>query len=190
MLTHRAWLVVVLVLLQLSCGGRNVPVLDAATDGIPQQPDSGSGPDNGLKKDMPSTDARVNHSLYAAFFVHQLFADCMPSVPPDPVSLTGHAEFLNNGSIPVGPIQFTGAKIVALTGEVLYTFDVKPIASFVIKPGEGLSPQVEKVADSLKPAGACSLCGTSIRVTLGYTGAGIPAGATITSADVALSCAY
>jgi len=72
----------------------------------------------------------------------------------------------------------------------LFTFDVKPIASFVIKPGEGLSPQVEKVADSLKPVGACSLCGTSIRVTLGYAGAGVPAGATITSADVALSCAY
>jgi hypothetical protein len=189
MLTHRAWLVVVLVLL-LSCGGRNVPVLDAAADGIPQQPDNGGGSDNGLKKDLPPTDAQGNPSLYAAFFVHQFFADCMPSVPPDPVSLTGHAEFLNNGSIAVGPIQFSGGKIVALTGEVLYTFDVKPIASFVIKPGEGLSPQVEKVVDSLKPAGACSLCGTSIRVTLGYTGAGIPAGATVTSADVALSCAY
>lgn len=189
---HLGCSVVALLLLQASCGGRNVPVLDGAADGRSGKPDaSGNGHDGTIVKDLAPTDTAVNRSLYAAFFVDKFFADCMPAVPPDPVTLTGHVEFLNNGSISVGPIQFTGAKIVSPTGVGLATFEVQPIAPFVIKPGEGLSPQVKKVPDTLKIAeGACGLCGKSVRVELTYAGAAVPVGAKVVSSDVTMSCAY
>jgi hypothetical protein len=116
----------------------------------------------------------------------------MPAVPPDPVQLKGHLELLNNGATAVGPIQLTQGRIVWLTGGVAATFGVKPIAAYVIKPGEGLSPSVEKVADSLKmtSGSACGLCGKDVRLEVTYTGAGLPAGSKATSAKRALSCAY
>jgi hypothetical protein len=114
----------------------------------------------------------------------------MPAVPADPVVLNGHVELLNNGSVAVGPIQFSGGTIASSAGGVVATFDVKPIAAFVIKPGEGLSPQVEKVPGSLKTTSACGLCGKTVRVALALSGAGIPAGSKVTSSEVKLSCAY
>jgi len=185
---HLACFGAALILAQLSCDGRSAPGLDAAGD-TSHQPDVAVGDGHTTKDLPPSTDAVLNHSLFAALKVEKFFADCMPSVPPDPIALTAHVEFLNNGTIAVGPIQFTRATILWPTGGVVATFDVQPIAAYVIKPGEALSPAVQKVPGTLKPAVACSMCGTSVRIELPFTGAGLPVGSKVT-ADVTLSCAY
>jgi hypothetical protein len=172
------------LLLLASCGGRPATVLD----GAPPRPDTARGRD-GVVKDRRSSEA-VNGSVFITLIVKDLYADCMPMVPPDPLTLIGHAELLNNGSIAVGPIQFTAGRILRATGEELGAFSVKPIAAYVIKPGEGLSPAIEKVPGSLTPAFDCSSCGKPVRVELAYAGAGLPAGAKIISADVTIGCAY
>jgi len=183
---------VALVMLQLSCGGRVARLPDGGADGPAGRDSAGNEtapPDVG--RDLPSAvDAQVNHDLFAALFVEKLFADCMPMVPPDPVNLAGHFEMLNNGGIPVGPIQLGDGRLIGAAGAEFGTFDVNPILPTVMKPGEGLSINVEKVPGSLKPAGACALCGTSLRVELAYSGAGVPAGAKMLSPEVSLSCAY
>jgi len=189
MLKHLACWTVVLAMLHLCCGTRQAPVLDGAADTTSHQPDTSSGRDSRIDQQLPR-DSAVNLNLFAALFVDKFFADCMPAVPPDPIALTGHMELLNNGKIAVGPIQLSGGTIVSATGATLATFDVKPIAPFVIKPGEGLSPEVVKVAGTLKPAGGCGLCGKPVQVEISYTGAGLPVGAKVVSAEVALSCAY
>jgi len=182
---------VVLIMVQASCGERRPPALDSAADGSSLPRDSGGGRDGPAQRDQLSpTDSKANHALFAALYIKQFYADCMPAVPPDPVQLSGHVELLNNGTTAVGPIQFTGGTITWPTGGVVATFGVKPIAAFVIKPGEGLSPQVEKVPGSLKAASACGLCGKAVRVELAFGGAGLPTGSKVSSSEIALSCAY
>ena len=182
-----------LCLLLAACGNRATPFPDGARDAPPPRDSvglEGSVVDGPAPLDQAPRDHAVNPNLYAALFVDKLWADCMPAVPPDPVSLTGHAEFLNSGGATLGPIQLGQARLVDLAGNQLGTFEVKPIAPLTLKPGEGGSPAVEKVAGSFKPAGACQYCGKPARVELGYSGAGIPAGARMVSSQVALSCAY
>jgi hypothetical protein len=176
-----------MVILLASCGGRTLTT-DGAADRGPRL-DTAGAREGGVKDRRMSTEA-PNTSVFVLWVVEQLGADCMPMVPADPITLTGHAEILNNGSISVGPIQFTAGRILRLTGEELATFSVAPIQDVVIKPGEGMSPKITKVANSLKPAFDCGTCGTSVRVELAYAGAGLPAGAKVVSSDVKISCAY
>jgi hypothetical protein len=186
---------VALILVQGACGERQPP----AADGAAQRDGVASGDLLALADSARDSaaadaaqDAAVKPGLFAMLQIKQLGANCMPAVPADPVTLSGHAELLNNGSSAVGPIQFSGGTLVWPTGGVVATFSVKPIAAFVIKPGEGLSPQVEKVPGSLKTVStaACGLCNKIVRVTLGLSGAGVPAGSKVTSSNVTLSCVY
>lgn len=183
-----------LVTLLLSCGGRSTPLPDGGVDG-PGGRDSAGNHDLALPADLPrdlqpTRDGPVNNDIFATLFVEKLFADCMPAVPPDPVNLSGHIEMLNNGNIPVGPVQLGGGRLISTAGAELGTFDVSPIAPTVMKPGEGLSITVDKVPGSLKTADACALCGKPLNVELAYSGAGIPAAARMLSSEVSLSCAY
>lgn len=182
-----------LVILQVSCGGRAASWLDSAVDRGASKIDTSIRRDGGMLvlDQRPWPDAAVNHSLFIALFVDTIMADCMPMVPPDPVMLTGHVEAMNNGTIPVGPIQLTSGRLVEYkTGIELGTFALKPIDAHVVKPGEGLSAKIEKVAGSLTPNVGCQICGKMTRVEIAYAGAGLPAGAKVLSDPVTVGCAY
>lgn len=170
----------------LACGERQPPFLDGALGGDGALDGSSL---NEASSDQTPADA-TSAGLYIALKIETFFANCMPSVPPDPITLKGHVELLNNGTLNVGPLQLSAGTILSATGAVAGTFNVKSSTSAVVKPGEGLSVPIEKVPGSLQNAAACGMCGKSVRIRLAYAGAGIPTGAKVTSVAVTLSCAY
>jgi hypothetical protein len=175
----------------LACGERQPPLLDGALggDGALDGAFDGSSLNDAASEQTPA-DATPSPGLYIALKIETFFANCMPSVPPDPITLKGHAELLNNGTLNVGPLQLSAGTILSATGAVAGTFNVKSSTSTVVKPGEGLSVPIEKVPGSLQNAAACGMCGKSVRIRLAYAGVGIPTGAKVTSVAVTLSCAY
>ena len=82
--------------------------------------------------------------------VTTLAQNCMPAVPPDPLTLGGTITLTNTGAVPIGPITLSaGAVTRLLGGDTLATFAVTPVTLLVVAPGRSGTVAFTKTAGSL-----------------------------------------
>jgi hypothetical protein len=123
--------------------------------------------------------------------VDELYQDCLPVVPPDPVSFTGSLLVQNVGSTPVGPLTFSRGHFLDGSLIVLAAFEVDTTVA-VVGPGASATAVVEKRRDSMVPGQGCELlaCDSGLVVELPYAGPGVPSGAYVRSSRTDLACGY
>lgn len=106
-------------------------------------------------------------SLDAAISNLQIFQDCMPIVPFDPVGASFTLALTNPGD---GPASATvsSATFLDVGGMPVATIDVVPDAFGPIDAGDSVMTIVNKVADSMMPANGCETlqCGGSYTLEL------------------------
>ncbi len=118
--------------------------------------------------------------------------NCQPSVPPDPMTLTGTVDVDNFGTLDLGPISASEGIFVRADGVELARFAIAPITIPAVARGAAGHASFTKTAGSLTPASGCSAvpCGAAIRVEVPITGANIPAGTRAISAITVVGCVF
>jgi hypothetical protein len=106
-------------------------------------------------------------SLDAAISNLQIYQDCMPIVPFDPVDASFTLELTNPGDGPASA-TVTSATFLDVGGMLAATIDVVPDAFGPIDGGDSVMTIVSKVADSMMPANGCETlqCGGSYTLEL------------------------
>jgi hypothetical protein len=106
-------------------------------------------------------------SLDAAISNLQIYQDCMPIVPFDPVDASFTLELTNPGDGPASA-TITSATFLDVGGVLAATIDVVPDAFGPIDGGDSVMMIVSKVADSMMPANGCETlqCGSSYTLEL------------------------
>lgn len=93
-------------------------------------------------------------SLDASMSSLQIFQDCMPIVPFDPVGASFTLELTNSGDGPASA-TVTSATFFDAGGMQAATIDVMPAAFGPIDGGDSSTFAVNKVANSMMPANGC-----------------------------------
>lgn len=186
--------VVALVIVLAGCGATaSVDGTDAGGGGADAAgADAGGGGADGGGGDGGADGAAPAASLDVTLAVDALFQNCMPSVPPDPISLTATVTVKNLGAAPAGPLTFSTGRFLGATSAVLAAFDVEATgASPVIAPGATAAIPIAKKVGSVSPANGCSTlaCSSEPVVEIAYAGASVAAGATAQAAAT-VGCAY
>lgn len=112
------------------------------TEGTSTEGGSGSG-------GMASFDASMSNL--------QIFQDCMPIVPPDPVGVSFELTVTNTGDAPIGAVSVVSATFVNGMGMDVGTFDVAPNGFGPIAVGESSGGVMMKIADTLMPPNGCGV---------------------------------
>ena len=127
-------------------------------------------------------------SLDATISGLEVYQDCMPIVPPDPVNASFILELVNTGDVPASA-TVTSALFVDLGGMPVAAIDVVPAAYGPIPVGGSSMTGVNKVGGSLLPANACETleCGASytFELTLDVDGTEV-----IASESLVMGCVF
>lgn len=137
-------------------------------------------------------------SFTAMTAITTISQNCMPAVPPDPLTLSGSVTINNTGTVPIGPIPLaTGQLIRLLGGETLATFALTPVTIPMIAPGRSETVTFTKSAGTLAGVGdagarGCDIvmCNTPIRVVIPLAGGGVPMGSRAASEPATLPCVF
>lgn len=156
------------------------------TDGGGGADDSSTPPDDG------GADARAPATIVVEVTTNVLGQNCMPVVPPDPVTAQGKWKIQNRGATPVGPVTITGATFLdGATNAPVATFAVTS-APLSVAAGSNGETTYTKDADSIDPKKGCATleCNKPYIVELAYSGPGVPSGAKARSAAAWMGCVY
>lgn len=124
--------------------------------------------------------------LIIAIVDAELWADCMPVIPPDPVQGSWYVEFDNTNNPADTEAVVTGAWLSPSGGEPKSEpILVDPVASGPIKAGDYVSIKLEKLVG--QPHSACGHCGEFYDLVLEYDEGGITHEV---KEDVTISCAF
>lgn len=139
-----------------------------------------------------TTDAAPTVSFIAMVHVTQLSQNCMPSVAPDPMTLTGSVDIQNTGGVALGPITANSGSIMDDTGAELAHFTIAPITIGTVVGGATGTAMFTKDASSLMPANGCGAvpCSMPVRVVVPISGPNVPAGSRAISAITIVSCSF
>lgn len=145
------------------------------------------------------TDAAVMDapaSFLAMTTLTMLNQNCMPSIPRDPLTITGMVSITNTGATPIGPLTIDSGLVMRLLGgDTLATFRVGTVTIPEIPPGGNGSAMFAKTADSLmNDAGASGcdivMCDTPARIVLDLSGPNIPPGSRASSEPLSVPCSH
>jgi hypothetical protein len=100
---------------------------------------------------------------------------CMPTVPPDPVTLSAALHVINASSTDVGPLSATSGALLDANQHQLATFQISPLSVHSIAAGSDVVFQFMKTANSLMPQNGCieTLCSGGAIVAIDYVLAGV-----------------
>ncbi len=172
-----------------------VPSGDALTTGPGSSTDAGDTTPEVGQGDASGGDAGEEPApgdFVATVTVDVFGQNCMPAVPPDPVTLQGRLKIENTGKTPIGPVTITSAAFLdPTTKQVVGTF-AATASTPAVAPGATSDVVFTKTADSLNPGNGCATvkCNNAYLVRLELSGAGIGSGATATSAEANVGCVF
>lgn len=130
-----------------------------------------TGTSTGTTTDTTDTTGGTS-PLVIAIVDAELWADCMPIVPPDPVQGSWYVEFDNTGNPEDTEAVVTGAWLSLAGGDPKSEpIAVDPVASGPIKAGDYVSLKLSKLPG--QSHGACGHCGEFYDLVLEYDEGGI-----------------
>ena len=145
------------------------------------------------KPDLGGSDMAVaREQVQATIVMLEMWANCQPAVPLDPVRLSADIAFSNPSAGFLGPITVSSGVIEDAMGKALASFDVGAVSTRMLGPGTFENISVTKSMGSLAPANGCNTipCGSTIRVGFDYTGVGAQPGARVYSTPMTMECVY
>jgi hypothetical protein len=116
--------------------------------------------------------------------------NCMPSVPPDPVSISATLRLTNNGTIDVGPVTVTHGEVLQNLASIA-TFSIMPMTTTgVIPPGQSATLSIDKIPGTVMPANGCSTltCNGGVQLSIPYSGPNVPPGNRAVSSLTLVTC--
>lgn len=144
--------------------------------------------------DAPAMDAAPPDAgaVVASVKITNLFMNCMPVVPKDPISVTGSVDVTNSTPGTIGPVAGSRGEIRSAAGALLTTFDLTAALSIgPLTAGQTASANFTKRPTSAVPAAQCATltCNSDVTVSVPLTGPGLPA-TTARSGPVRVTCAF
>ena len=167
---------------------------DTATGDAAPPPDAATPRDSSAPDAAPPVDAAPPDAgaVTASVKITNLFMNCMPIVPKDPISLSGSIDVTNSTPGTVGPIAGSRGEIRSAAGALLTTFDFTAAVSIgPLTAGQTGTGAFVKRPTSAVPAAQCATlpCNSDVTVSVALTGAGLPA-TTARSTPVRVNCAF
>lgn len=164
---------------------------DATLDGSGGGDGSSGGADGASSSGGDGSAGDGGGRVDAQIQIAQIFMNCQPQVPPDPILMNGTLTVHNGTAGNIGPIAIpSGAFLDPGTSTSLATYKFEIVSIPVLGPGASGTANIVKAANSVVPANGCSTlpCGKPVVVEISPSGPGVPAGVHLRTNPIQVGC--